>query len=496
MITVPRLGPAKNSTHEVVQNGATLIPFAETEKSLGSLGTSIVARLLAAASDITLILDAQGAIIDVSASTDTLAHPENWIGSKWADTVTVESRVKIDELLKEARAGENARPRQVNHRITGQPDLPVRYSVISLGKGGRFAALGRELRPLAQLQQRLVEAQRSTESEFLRLRSAETRFRILFQTAAEAVVMADANSLKTIDANPSAAALVEVTSGKMIGRAIGEIFDAETRTAIEPQLSALRSIGRIESLRVRLSNRRECWLSATLIRQDDTAQMLIRLTPLSDGAATGLPLGKLHMLRALEGLPDAMILIDQHRCILDTNAAFLEMAQISSLAQAKGQAIERWLGSSGVDLNVLFANLREHGTMRNFSTLLRSDFGHAEDVEISGICMPDGDSPRYALMIRSIARPVRANQALGTDAARNAEQLAELVGRVALKDLVRETTEITEKLCIEAALKLTGDNRAAAAQMLGLSRQSLYGKLRRYNIGDLSDPEEGEDSPD
>jgi DNA-binding NtrC family response regulator len=99
-------------------------------------------------------------------------------------------------------------------------------------------------------------------------------------------------------------------------------------------------------------------------------------------------------------------------------------------------------------------------------------------------------------MLRTQTRPTRANHAIGADSSRHAEQLAELVGRVALKDLVRETTEITEKLCIEAALKLTGDNRAAAAQMLGLSRQSLYGKLRRYNIGDLSEPEDGEDSLD
>jgi DNA-binding NtrC family response regulator len=41
-----------------------------------------------------------------------------------------------------------------------------------------------------------------------------------------------------------------------------------------------------------------------------------------------------------------------------------------------------------------------------------------------------------------------------------------------------------EKLCIEAALELTGDNRASAAEMLGLSRQSLYVKLRRYGIAD------------
>ena len=38
---------------------------------------------------------------------------------------------------------------------------------------------------------------------------------------------------------------------------------------------------------------------------------------------------------------------------------------------------------------------------------------------------------------------------------------------------------------IEAALELTSDNRASAAEMLGLSRQSLYVKLRRYGLGDI-----------
>ena len=49
---------------------------------------------------------------------------------------------------------------------------------------------------------------------------------------------------------------------------------------------------------------------------------------------------------------------------------------------------------------------------------------------------------------------------------------------------MREATDVIERLCIEAALNLTGDNRASAAEMLGLSRQSLYVKLRRYGLGD------------
>jgi DNA-binding NtrC family response regulator len=63
--------------------------------------------------------------------------------------------------------------------------------------------------------------------------------------------------------------------------------------------------------------------------------------------------------------------------------------------------------------------------------------------------------------------------------------MTELVGRVPLKELVRDATDVIEKLCIEAALELTGDNRASAAEMLGLSRQSLYVKLRRYGMADM-----------
>jgi DNA-binding NtrC family response regulator len=59
------------------------------------------------------------------------------------------------------------------------------------------------------------------------------------------------------------------------------------------------------------------------------------------------------------------------------------------------------------------------------------------------------------------------------------------VGRVSLKDIVQESTDLIERLCIEAALDVSGNNRAAAAQLLGLSRQSLYSKLRRHGMGDL-----------
>ena len=56
--------------------------------------------------------------------------------------------------------------------------------------------------------------------------------------------------------------------------------------------------------------------------------------------------------------------------------------------------------------------------------------------------------------------------------------------------VLHETTDVIEKLCIEAALELTKNNRASAAEMLGLSRQSLYSKLHRFG---LSGPDDEDD---
>ena len=52
---------------------------------------------------------------------------------------------------------------------------------------------------------------------------------------------------------------------------------------------------------------------------------------------------------------------------------------------------------------------------------------------------------------------------------------------------MQDTTSAVERHYIDAALELTGGNRTAAAELLGLSRQSLYAKLNRYGP-DGADP--------
>jgi transcriptional regulator PpsR len=135
-----------------------------------------------------------------------------------------------------------------------------------------------------------------------------------------------------------------------------------------------------------------------------------------------------------------------------------------------------------VDLGVLLTNLRQHGSVRLFVSSLRDEFGAETPVEISAGAGPDGSEPTYGFAIRAIAQRAVAPAGEPRSFPKSLEQIIELIGRVSLKDLVREATDVIERLSIEAALTMTGNNRASAAEMLGVSRQSLYVKMRRHGL--------------
>jgi len=454
---------------------APIKTFNLPSKSLGELDPEAASSVITAASDIALVVDRDG----------------KWLGQPWADTVTTECRGKIEELLRDAASKAPARARQVNHPSSRGADVPVAYSAVQVGDEGRVVAVGRDLRSIAALQQRLVEAQQSMERDYWRLRHVETRYRLLFQMAKEAVVLVDSQSLKVVEGNPAATELLGGPNQRIVGRALGESFDAESEKALQSLLIGVRVAGRGEDVRVRLRDAdRQFLASASIIRHESTSLFLVRLAPVtsaSDGSRPGAAL----MAQVIDSAPDSFVVTDPEGRILAANAAFVELAQLASEEQARGESLDRWLGRPGVDLNVMISNLRQYGALRLFATTLRDEAGAATEVEISAVSLPRARQPCMGFTIRNVGRRLSADPQQGTRALpRSVEQLTELVGRVPLKDLVREATDRIEQLCIEAALELTRNNRASAAEMLGLSRQSLYVKLRRFGLGDPGDTEE------
>ena len=137
-------------------------------------------------------------------------------------------------------------------------------------------------------------------------------------------------------------------------------------------------------------------------------------------------------------------------------------------------------------MNLLKKQFRDHQQVPNFSSVVNDLNGREEPVEISAILV-GRDKPLYGYSVRSVGRRERDLPQTEASYPRSVEQLTELVGRKPLKEIVRESTDLIERMCIEAALVHTSDNRASAAEILGLSRQSLYSKLHRHGIGNFQD---------
>jgi len=456
------------------------IPFRRPNGAISALPADAAARVVTAAGDISMLVDDQGVIRDLSVSSPELAAEviADWIDRPWVETVTPESRPKVTEMLREAAADGAARWREVNHPAGDHETILIRYMAVRPGGVGETVVIGRDMRSTTALQQRLLQVQQSLERDYLRLRQAESRYRLLFQTAAEAVLIVEAGSGRVREANPAASRLLNLPETALGGRALQSLLD---RTAVEPAarlLSAVHAGATAEPVRVKLGGGAECMLSASMFRQDRLSCFLVRLFPIN--AAEVEPDATKRLQTVLERMPDGFVVTDMDLRILTANAAFLDMVHLASLEQARDQSLERFLGRPQVDLKVILSQLREHAVLRNFPTLLRGELGDVEEVELSAVAVPEGVQPCFGFTLRAVAR--RPSPPVSGAAPRSVEQLTELIGRLPMKEIVRESTDLIERLCIEAALTLTSNNRASAADLLGLSRQSLYVKLHRYGL--------------
>lgn len=451
------------------------------------LGGTTAGLAVAAVTDLSLIVDSDGVIRGATGGDDFAEETiGGWLGRRLIDVVTVESRTKVDELLRDAGPDEITRWRQVNHPSPTGIDLPVRYAALRPEADGPILVLGREMRTVAALQRRLADTQQILERDYDRLRAAETRYRLLFQVCGEAVLVVDSTTRRVIEANPAAARLIGRPVRRLVGLDAVELFDQASLRALEAQHGSLRATGQAADVRAVLpQGRGAVTISASLFRGEGSTSAILRLLPekAESGVARDEPSGAPPTRALIEAMPEGFVVTDSSRRVIWANAAFLELAQLAAEGQARGRPIEDWLGRDETEARTLFATLQDHGSVRRFATVVRGTYGGMEDVEIAAVAAA-GSPSCLGFSIRAL--PPRSALNVGTRAEpRSVEQMAELVGRVSMKTLVRETTDLIEKLCIEAALRITRDNRASAAEMLGLSRQGLYAKMRRYGVGDL-----------
>ena len=149
---------------EAISTTPALAHFSAPADSFASIDSETVSALISVSSDVTLVVDAHGVVRDAAFGEAGLAKEvyRNWIGLRWLDIVAPDSRGKIEELMRDTTMRTASRWRQVNYPTGQGPDIPIRHSVVRYGEDRRLVVVGRDLRAMAALQQRLAEARQPT----------------------------------------------------------------------------------------------------------------------------------------------------------------------------------------------------------------------------------------------------------------------------------------------------------------------------------------------
>lgn len=459
-----------------------LIPMIEPD-----VVTEIISRI----SDLALVISKSGKVLGVMA--DPKFKPKMGLadleGDPFQNALAPESVKKFESRLSEfLEQRQGVMPVELNHRGTeAYGEFPMRYSFHQIGSDGAILMLGRDLKPIAEMQQQLVAAQIALEKDYEAHREFDTRFRVLMASAQEPVVFVSVVSGEVVECNPAAVETLGSSRDQVLGSFFADAFDPEGGTGLIERLStAAEENNRLTMSLIGRNAGASYSIRPTLFRSGGEQMLLCRLY---DQAVEKTETGNLGSnMRALyENGVDSMVFADSTGIILSANESFLNLSSVASAQALKGRSIGDFLSRGSVDLSVVLENAARRGAMRLYATKLISEHGAERPIEISITHLDAKTSKIFAFIIRDTSRveTVRSLSPNPSDVDMNS--VIELIGSRSLKEIVAQTTDVVEKMCIETAVELTSNNRVAAAEMLGLSRQSLYVKLRKYDFLNKAD---------
>jgi len=462
--------------------------------SIMSIDAAAAAEIASHVADTVFVMDQHGIIENVlNTQTPGLNYLKHLIGKSWIESSTLESRKKIESLLSPTQSADAQKWRQINLSVPNNPDLPLMVSVLHFTKDHKILGIGRDLRNLANLQQRLVEAQQAIETDYLRLRFAEARYRQLFDLSINAHMIIDGSTFKIIEANTVAQNLMVDKGRRMIGRSLAEYIDMNDFSQLQELLNASRNINSPKKAGVKLvKNNLRAEMTVNFLREENQTVFLINLTPLSEITQDfKLNPNNERLINAIQFSSDGFVITDLDGKIHTCNQTFAEMAQVENIQELVDEPIDNWLGRASIDLRVILNNLKDKNSIKHYITnIIPSGGSTGIEVEVSAVKVVTELESYIGFSIRQISQRVSQRGLATGDLKQTATKLTELVGRVPLKDIVSETTDMIEKMCIMSALELTMNNRVSASEMLGLSRQSLYIKMRRFGISEPSGSED------
>ena len=445
----------------------------------------LLTEILSSASDIALLVDRDLRIMSVLVNPNhrSFGQLSDWEGVMLSSVLTEESLRKFEKRLVEMRAARRGPLAvEITHADHLNWEFPIRYSLHPIEADGSLLLLGRDLRPIAEVQQQLVAAQMSLERDYETQREMDTRYRVLMEVSRDPIVLISMSSGRIADVNSAAALLLGGQRADLVGAAIAQEFEGRRRGEFLESMANLavaETQGPIE-MTARRSQKR-LMITPTVFRAAGERILLCQLDAADVVASSADELGD-NLARLYHQGVDGIVFADAEGVIRAANEAFLNLTDSPNLAAIRGKSLADFLARGAVDLRVMLENVKRTGQLRLYSTRLNTDYSGQIATEISATWIGDMPNQTLVLVVRDASRIETPRRPTFTSADDGARNVMELVGSSTLRDIVAETTDVIEKMCIETALELTRNNRVAAAEMLSLSRQSLYVKLRKFGL--------------
>ncbi len=452
-------------------------------------GSDLLSGIVASAADIALTVDGEGMITAAMAGMDSRAFAEaaKWPGASLRELLTPEAfekfQIRQADVVKAAGKGDKGAFRwaELLHRAENAADFPVRYSLHWLEDRAQLLMLGRDQRPLIEIQQQLIGAQVALERDFEAQRKLDTRYRLLMDSTRDPFMLIAMQGGTISDLNSHAASVIGHARSDCIGQSLASLLDGGAAADLLGAISSGSAGDMPRAIGVTFrESQRSASLHAKLFRAGGERLALCRIEETGQGQSSGNRLTGWLSDLFYRG-SDAIVFTDREGVIDTASEAFLNLIDAEGVPAVRGRSLADFLTRGTVDLKILLENARRAGHVRAYATRLTTDFNAQLSVEVAATWLNDRAEPVLALVIRdtSLALRMRSDGGMGEDGARG---VMELVGSAPLKDIVAETANEVEKICIETAIELTRNNRVAAAEMLGVSRQSLYVKLRKYGM--------------
>ena len=456
------------------------------ERLIPNLDQASTADLISRLCDFAFVISSDGEIIQTMTSPFLAPRLDlsSWKGLQFQDTLTTESVPKFEARIAQFKEGQKElRPVELNHRPTHQQtELPVRYTFHSSAEDGSKLLLGSDLRPVAEMQQQLVEAQIALENDYDARREHEIRLKVLMESSDVATVFIALNTGVISSCNSATEVLLGRSRKELMDAPFAAEFEDEGVTSlIDQMVTAASDVSITAVLANSARGGRSYRLNPTLFRGATSQMLLCKMEPEHSSLE---PMDQLatHLVSFFHKGVDPIVFMNMSGQILSANEAFVSVANVTHAQTLSGRSMSDFFSRGSVDLNVILESARRNGKMRLYSTKILNEHGDERPVEISTTQIRTELEPICVLVMRNARRVEGISTPTSQMSEEEVNSVVELIGSQSLKDVVARSTDVVEKMCIETAIRMTSNNRVAAAEMLGLSRQSLYVKLRKYNL--------------